>query len=158
MFYATRHQVYYRFDTYGMTFASTLIWYYIHINTHNINHHSVHWGFNPTQKHRPPFLAKPPSLKSVNCPANCNAPWKKLPLPLFASNHLSKLRSCQALPFWCWKPSKIRTISFTDSYTKKCIRMLGKVNTCRLHTILIHDVVGPFYFGYLELGKKRKKR
>ena len=100
MFYATRHQVYYRFDTYGMTFASTLIWYYIYINTHNINHHSVHWGFNPTQKHRPLFFAKPPSLKSANCPANCNAPWKRLPLPLFASNHLSNLRSCQALPFW----------------------------------------------------------
>ena len=47
--------------------------------------------------------------------------------------------------------------SFSGSYTKKCIRMLGKVNTCILHTILIDDV-GPFYFGYLGLGKKRKVR
>ena len=56
--------------------------------------------------------------------------------------------------FWSGKPSKIRTISFTGSYVKKCIRMLGKASTCSLHTILIDDV-GPLYFGYLGLGKKR---
>ena len=34
----------------------------------NIEHHSVHWGINPPQKHHPLFLANPPP-KSVNCPS-----------------------------------------------------------------------------------------
>ena len=46
--------------------------------------------------------------------------------------------------------------SFTGSYTKKCIRMLERVNACSLHIISIDDA-GPFYFGYLGLGEKEEK-
>ena len=45
--------------------------------------------------------------------------------------------------------------SFTGSYTKKCMRMLGKVATCILLIILI-GYAGPFYFEYLGLGKKEE--
>ena len=34
LFYATRHQVYYRSDTDDMAFASTLIWYHSHKQIH----------------------------------------------------------------------------------------------------------------------------
>ena len=41
VFYATRHQIYWRFDTDDMVFAGTLIWYYTRRQAH-----TVHAGTN----------------------------------------------------------------------------------------------------------------